>query len=119
MNPAEAGPKLHVNFSPDSSRPMVQLYGNPQGLRQLAHELLRIAAIDQTPSVGHDPVEHFHYKAKTTPWIIANSVELTLGRMDHRETGCTEWYEENVVSTRTYLQQLLDRLDELDGQSPL
>ena len=106
--------KLHVSFTPDSSRPMVQLYGNPDGLRKLAAELLKIADLDQAGIDQHDPVVHFHYKARTTDWIIPNSVELTIGRMDHRDTGNTEWYEENTQSTRDYLQQRLDQLDEFE-----
>ena len=43
MRASDDSAKLHISFNPDSSRPMVQLYGNPQGLRQLAMELLRIA----------------------------------------------------------------------------
>lgn len=91
---------------------MVQLYGNPQGLRRLAGELLKIADLVQAGSVGSDPMEHFRFKSKTEEWIIVNLVELTIGRMDHRETGCTNWYEDNTESTRAYLQQRLELLDE-------
>ena len=115
MTESEADPKLHVSFNPDSSRPMVQLYGNPQGLRLLAGELLKIADLVQGKGIGSDPVEHFHFKSKTKDWILPNSVELTIGRMDHRDTGCTDWYENNTESMRAYLQQRLEQLDELEN----
>lgn len=95
--------KLYVSFSPDSDRPGVQVYGTPEGLIALATQLIEIANLDQEGEDIRDPAVHFHVCPGSASLLMAQSTELTIGRMDHRLDGSTAWFEAALDQQRKRL----------------
>ena len=83
--------KLFASFSPDPDRPMLMIYGNPEGLKSLADELINYAEHQQN-HVGHDPGEHWHL-FPGNHGLINESFEIMISRMDDRKSGDTGWCE--------------------------
>lgn len=104
MNSESENTKLYVSFSTDLDRPGVQVYGTPEGLIALATQLIEIANLDQESKDIRDPAVHFHICPGSASWLMAQSTELTIGRMDHRLDGSTAWFE-------AALDQQRERLD--------
>jgi hypothetical protein len=100
--------KVFASFSPDSDRPMVMIYGNPEGLRRLANKLIEFADFQQNES-GHDPGEHWHLFPGNHD-LLESSFEVMVSRMDDRKTGETTWCEQLLEDGQ---QRLLHRLSKL------
>lgn len=111
--------KVFASFSPDPDRPMVMIYGNPAGLKELASRLIEYAEYQQNKT-GHDPSEHWHL-FPGHHGLISSSFEVTISRMDDRANGETDWCETLLDNSQVSLRQQLDRLrntaDETTGQS--
>jgi hypothetical protein len=82
------------HFNPDV--PKVQIYGDPDGLKWLASELVRLAEYDQ--STGFPPDEGTVHHMLPAPRksgydnLLDVSVQLDIGRLDRRDDGSFEWF---------------------------
>lgn len=107
MNSESENTKLYVSFSTDLDRPGVQVYGTPKGLLELASQLIEIANLDQEGKDIRDPAVHFHVSPGHASGLLAQSTELTIGRMDHRLDGSTAWFEAELDPQRERLDHSL------------
>ena len=87
---------------------MVMIYGNPEGLKSLAWQLIEYANFQQSET-GRDPGENWHLFPEHQDPIL-QSIEITVGRMDDRRTGETEWLKSLLDDTQQRLQDQISRL---------
>ncbi|MEM8736161.1 MAG: hypothetical protein AAGG44_18165 [Planctomycetota bacterium] len=77
----------------------INLYGTPQGLRNLAEALLKQANVDQSPMTylkDHD-TDHTHYKTGYEGSILSpSSDEIQLGRLDLRTGDLASWADDRI-----------------------
>jgi hypothetical protein len=80
----------------------INIYGTPNGLRNLAEALLKQASVDQSKMAylkDYD-TDHTHYKPTFKGSILSpSSDELQLGRLDLRTGELASWAKERIRST--------------------
>ncbi len=97
--------RLFASFSPDPDRPMVQIYGNTEGLNSLASKLIEFAEYQQNHA-GHDPGDHWHF-FPGKHGLIRESFEITISRMDDRKSHDTTWCEALLADSQLELRNNL------------
>lgn len=100
--------RVFASFSPDPDRPQIMIYGNPEGLKNLAQKLIEYAEFQQS-EVGHDPGEHWHL-FPGNHGLIRSSFEIMLSRMDDRQSGDTAWCEPLLDEAQLRLRQTISKL---------
>lgn len=87
----------------NSEKEVIKIYGDPEGLRWLAGELLKIADHDNKTEPGfqfppEDEGEVCHYLPSTRETGLSllheSSLQLDVGRMDCRKDGSFDWFLE-------------------------
>lgn len=74
----------------------INIYGTPDGLRNLASELVKQAQADQTHLADYD-TDHTHYKSNHRNAILApSSDEVVLGRLDLRNGELASWAQNRI-----------------------
>ncbi len=102
--------KVFASFSPDPHRPTVMIYGNPEGLKGLARKLIEYAEVQQSET-GHDPGEHWHL-FPGNHGLLRESLEITVSRMDDRQTGETTWCETLLDDMQQRLRKQISQLED-------
>lgn len=77
----------------------INIYGTPNGLRNLAEALLKQASVDQSTMIylkDHD-TDHTHYKPTFKGSLLSpSSDEIQLGRLDLRTGELASWAKERI-----------------------
>jgi hypothetical protein len=102
--------RVFASFSPDADRPMVMIYGNPEGLKGLALKLIEYAEFQQRET-GHDPREHWHL-FPGNHGSLRESLEIMVSRMDDRQTGETTWCEMLLDDMQRSLRKQISQLED-------
>ena len=74
----------------------INIYGTPDGLRNLASELVKHAQADQTHLADYD-TDHTHYHSNHRNAVLApSSDEVVLGRLDLRNGKLASWAQNRI-----------------------
>jgi hypothetical protein len=103
---------LYLGLSLDREDPKVRVFGNPAGLRYLANILHLMADDAQDNLTDREPAEFSQIRASQDAAFIEGSLSLTVGRLDHKDDGSTEWFTDVVCGDNSPNSHLKDILAE-------
>ena len=81
---------------------IINIYGDPAGLRSLADALHKQADVDQAPMkhLGDDDTDHTHIKPHSGGIICKASDEIQLGRTDLRTGEMVYWAKQRIQNAK-------------------